>query len=160
MPWAAMLALGWNNAKPSGNVKGDPVIHKELMRFLVTGSTNTAVCWLVYMGLKVFMPYTWAYTGAYVFGTAFTYYLNTRWVFRVPMSWRTFMQFPIVYILQYGLGVSLMVLLVNYWRCPEPLAPLVVVAMTVPVTFLLSRFILKRKVSKHFTQDAGGLGES
>lgn len=123
------------------------MIHKELMRFLVTGSINTAVCWLVYMLLNLVMAYTLAYSAAYVFGTVFTYYLNTRWVFRVPMSWSTFMQFPVVYVLQYGIGISLMYVLVDQWHCPELLAPLVVVAMTVPGTFLLSRFILKRKVA-------------
>ena len=118
------------------------------MRFLITGSINTAVSWVVYMGLNLFVPYTVAYSCAYIFGTVFTYYLNTRWVFRVPMSWSTFMQFPVVYVLQYGLGISLMYILVGQLHCPESAAPLVVVAMTVPVTFLMSRFILKRKVTR------------
>lgn len=145
--FATMLALAGNIAKPAGIQRRTVLIHKELMRFLVTGSLNTAVSWVVYMLLNLIMPYTLAYSAAYVFGTVFTYYLNTRWVFRVPMSWSTFMQFPLVYVLQYGLGISLMFVLVDQWHCPETYAPLVVVAMTVPATFLLSRFILKRKAA-------------
>lgn len=117
---------------------------KEWMRFLVTGGANTLASWLVYLGLNLVVPYTVAYTGAYIFGIVLTYYLNTRWVFRVPMSWRTFLQFPSVYLVQYGLGIVLMWAIVHNWPAMEPYAPLVVVVLTLPVTFLMSRLILKR----------------
>lgn len=122
------------------------MIDKELKRFLITGTTNTAVCQLVYLALNYFVPYTLAYSGAYLFGVFFSYYLNTRWVFKVPMSLKTFVQYPLVYVLQYAIGIVLIYTLVDHLHCPEWLAPLAVVAMTVPATFLLSRFILKRKV--------------
>lgn len=79
-------------------------------------------------------------------GTVFSYFLNTRWVFKVPMNWRTFLQFPSVYIVQYGLGVVLVWGMVETWPVLEPVAPLLVVGMTLPVTFLMSRFILKRGI--------------
>lgn len=131
------------------------MIKRELLRFLVTGSINTLASWLVYLTLNKVMPYTLAYTGAYAFGTVFTYYLNTRWVFRVPMSWKTFLQFPSVYVVQYGLGVMLVWGLVETWPVLEPVAPLVVVLGTLPVTFLMSRFILKKGIPA-----AGGTPES
>ena len=129
------------------NTVGVPgLVRKEILRFLISGSTNTLVCWIIYLVLNQLLSYTLAYTGAYLFGTLFTYYLNTRWVFKVPMSWRTFLRYPLVYVAQYLLGVSLVWVIVDRFHCPEAFAPLAVVAMTVPVTFLLSRFILRHGI--------------
>jgi len=117
----------------------------EFLRFLITGSANTAASWLVYLFFNLFMPYTAAYTIAYVFGMVFTYYMNTRWVFKVPMKWSTFMQFPVIFALRYCLDVSVLFTLVNYAGCPEAFAPLVTIALMMPVGFLLSRLVLKRR---------------
>lgn len=148
--------LAFDNKLPK---LGGGVLSREMQRFLVTGSINTVFCWMVYLLLNLVVPYPAAYTGAYMVGTVFSYFLNTRWVFRVPMNWRTFLQFPSVYVVQYGLGVALVWVLVEAWPRLEPVAPLVVVGLTMPVTFLLSRFILKRGIAKQVEQvrqlDAG-----
>lgn len=120
------------------------MIRKEALRFLFSGAANTVASWLVYLGLTYVVPYTVAYTAAFAFGIVLTYYLNTRWVFKVPMSWRTFLQYPSVYAVQYVLGIVLVWLLVENWPATKPYAPLIVVAATLPVTFLMSRFILRR----------------
>lgn len=120
------------------------MIRKEALRFLISGAANTLASWLVYLALTAVVPYTVAYTAAYAFGVVLTYYLNSRWVFKVPMSWRSFLQYPSVYVVQYGLGILLVWLLVENWPATKPYAPLVVVVATLPVTFLMSRFILKR----------------
>ena len=118
----------------------------EFLRFILTGGTNTAVSWLLYLMLYwLGMPYTLAYSFAFAFGIVFTYYLNTRWVFKVEMSWRTFLQFPMVYVAQYVLGMGILVLLVDYLHLPAAYGPPLVTVLTMPVTFLLSRLVLKRK---------------
>lgn len=117
----------------------------EAVRFLVSGSLNTGVSWLIYLLLLATgIPYTLAYSFAFVFGVVFTYYLNTRWVFKVPMSWQTFLQYPLVYVVQYGLGLGLMYVLVSMLGVPEKPAPLLVTILSIPVTFVLSRLILKK----------------
>jgi putative flippase GtrA len=117
----------------------------EFLRFLLTGSINTTASWLVYLVLlNVGAPYPLAYSFAYVFGIVFTYYLNTRWVFRVPMSWQTFLQFPLVYVVQYSISMVVLHILVKWLHFPVNFAPLAVIALTMPITFLLSRFVLKR----------------
>ena len=122
----------------------------EFLRFLLTGSANTAVSWTVYLFFNLFLPYTAAYTIAYAFGMVFTYYMNTRWVFKVPMKWSTFMQFPVIFALRYCMDVCVLFILVKYVGCPETYAPLVTIVLTMPVGFLLSRLVLKRRT--HGTQ--------
>lgn len=133
----------------------------EFLRFLVTGSINTGASWVVYLivrhlleaiSLHVITPVVHftissdklAFTAAYIFGVMLTYYMNSRWVFRVKMSWRSFLQFPSVYVVQYTAGIVLMHILVDKLAFPVDFAPLAVIVITMPITFLLSRFVLKR----------------
>jgi putative flippase GtrA len=117
----------------------------EVLRFLFTGTLNTAVSWLVYLLFNQFLPYGIAYGIAYSFGIVFTYYLNTRWVFRVPMKWKTFMQYPLVSAVRFGVDLSLLSTLIRFAHCPESIAPILTLVVTTPISFLLSRLLLKRK---------------
>ena len=59
------------------------------------------------------------------------------------MSWRSFLQFPLVYVAQYLLGVVMLVLLVDWLGLPKAFGPPVVTLLLLPLTFLLSRLVLK-----------------
>ena len=118
--------------------------HIELGRFLLVGATNTAVSYVLYLLLLEFMPYLYAYSISYGLGIVVSYILNSRFVFRQPLSLGKFLQFPIVYAIQYGLGATILWLLVGKVSISPELAMLAVVAVTIPVTFVTSRFILKR----------------
>lgn len=120
------------------------VLHGEFFRFLLVGGSNTLLGYVLYYLFLFFMPYLYAYTVSYCIGIVFSYVMNSRFVFRQPMSLARFLQFPIVYVIQYGLGVAILWLLVGRMSVAPELAMLGVVAATIPVTFLTSRFILKR----------------
>ncbi|MBI4807442.1 MAG: GtrA family protein [Nitrosomonadales bacterium] len=118
--------------------------HSEFFRFLLVGGSNTLLGYALYYLLLDFIPYLYAYTLSYCIGIVFSYVMNSRFVFRQPMSLARFLQFPVVYVIQYGLGVAILWLLVGRMSISPELAMLGVVAATIPVTFLTSRFILKR----------------
>ena len=119
--------------------------HREFVGFVVVGGINTIVTWFIYVGLNELLPYAVSFTVTYAFGIVLSYSLNTRWVFRVPMSWKTFIRFPIVYVVQYLAGLVLLFLLVELAHVPKNLAPFAITAITLPATFLLSRVILRLK---------------
>lgn len=115
----------------------------ESVRFMVAGVFNTLIGYVVYLFLLLALPYLVAYTGAYLFGIVFSYGLNTYFVFRQHWHWGKFFAYPVVYLLQYGFGVMAMYLLVSEARIDSRLAPLVVVVLTVPLTFFASRIVIK-----------------
>jgi putative flippase GtrA len=119
-------------------------LHIELPRFLLVGATNTLFSYLLYLLLLGFMPYLYAYSVSYAAGVVLSYLLNSRFVFRQPISLQKFLQFPIVYTIQYGLGTGVLWLLVGQLSVLPEWAMLAVVVVTIPVTFITSRFILKR----------------
>lgn len=117
-------------------------IHHEALRFLIAGAVNTMATYALYLGLLHWMSYTPAYTIAYICGIALAYALNTRFVFRVTRTLAKAMAYPMVYVAQYLVGAMVLNLAVRAFGVPERFALLASIAITVPLTFLLSRQIL------------------
>lgn len=113
----------------------------RIFRFLVMGGLNTAVTFGIYIALKIVLNYQIAYFLSYVFGILFAYLLSSVFVFKRCVSWRTFVRFPLVYVIQYFFGAVLLELLVHRLDVSATLAPLFVVFLTLPVTFFLTRFV-------------------
>ncbi len=110
-------------------------------RFLVTGLLNTALTYVLYLLFLQFMAYQLAYTVVFVLGILISYVLNAGFVFRTRMTLKTLARFPLVYGAQYALGMGLVLLLVEWGGAPSWLAPLCAIAITVPLTFVFSRYI-------------------
>ena len=115
----------------------------EFVRFLLVGVTNTVFGYLLYLLLLTFMAYLPAYSIAYCAGIVLSYFMNVYFVFKKRVSLVSFLKFPIVYVLQYALGIIVLWLLVGKAGISPPLAMLGVIITTIPVTFVTSRFVLK-----------------
>jgi putative flippase GtrA len=117
----------------------------QFARFLISGGVNTVLTYLVYVALVLFLPYPIAYTVTTILGIFVSYVLNARFVFRRKLTLSGALQYPIVYVIQYFLGLFLLYVLVERARMSKFYAPLLIVGATVPVTYLLSRFVIARR---------------
>ena len=124
-------------------------INSEFLRYVIVGGTNTAITYAIYLLLLFMLPYSAAYTIAYLSGIPIAYTLNSRFVFHKPLHWKKAFQFPLVYVVQYLAGIVLLFLWVEVLRVSDVIAPLLVIACTVPVTFVLSRLIIKGRSRSH-----------
>src|SRR6476469_709133 len=88
-------------------------IERELVRYVLAGGFNTAATYAAYVALLPVVGYAISYTLTYAAGIALAYYLSARFVFRRPLQWRHAIQYPLVYILQYGLGITLTTALIE-----------------------------------------------
>jgi len=118
--------------------------HSEFFRFLLVGISNTSVAYVVFLLLLPFMTYLYAYTLSYCVAVVNSYFMNVFFVFRKKVSLHSFLKFPLVYVAQYFLGASILWALVGQLGLPPAWAMAVVIIVTVPVTFLSSRFVLKK----------------
>jgi putative flippase GtrA len=114
----------------------------RIFRFLVTGALNTIMTFGIYVALKTVFDYQIAYFLSYVSGIVFAYLMNALFVFKKRVSLRSFIRFPLVYVVQYIAGAFLLELLVQVLGLSVTFAPLFVIVLTLPLTFLLSRFVL------------------
>ena len=111
--------------------------------FLIGGLLNTGLTYAVYLGLRTLIHYQAAYLVAYVCGILFSYYFNARFVFHTPLSWRGLATYPSVYVIQYVASAVLLRILVEHMGMSATFAPLLVTAIMVPATYVMSKFVLK-----------------
>lgn len=125
---------------------------RELARFVMASALNTALTYLLYLGLLRIVSYRWAYSLSYVAGIFLSFVLNSLYVFRVPLRWRRLLPYPSVYLVQYFLGLAVAWAGVEVLGVDERLVPIAVIAVTVPVSFVLTRWVLGRRSGR----DEGG----
>lgn len=115
------------------------------IRFLLAGGTNTLISYTIYLLVLSSLGYKYAYTLSYVIGLLISYTLNRQFVFQSHRGWLSFILMPTIYLFQYGLGIGIVWLWVDRlgWRA-EP-APLIATACSLPITFLLSKWLFTKK---------------
>lgn len=115
---------------------------REFMRFILSGASNTLITYLIYLLLFKWIGYRFSYLAAYVAGIIFSYFINTLFVFKAKPTKSTFLMYPLIYVVQYFFCAGILELSVKWLHIDEHFAPLVVVAMSVPLTFVLSRLVI------------------
>jgi putative flippase GtrA len=113
------------------------------LRFLISGTVNTCVSLVLYWALLLVTHYLLAYTASVAFGIVISYLLNSRFVFRVRASARSALLFPLVYGVQYLIGVLVLWIWTDALSLPPRFGILATIAVTIPVTFVMSRVIFK-----------------
>jgi putative flippase GtrA len=113
------------------------------VRFLLGGIVNAALSYSVYLVLNLFLGYQWAYLAAYACGMVFSYCFNAAFVFEARLSWRGLFSYPAVYLIQYGASALLLGWLVESGVCSEAIAPLPIVILTLPLTFIMSKVVIR-----------------
>lgn len=116
-----------------------PERRSPIARFLVSGFLNTLLTYLLYLLLLGTLGHRLAYTIAFACGIVLAYVLNRSFVFKTHAGWRSALAMPIIYLMQYALGLTIIELWVSFFDLPPGLGPLAAVAITLPAVFVLSR---------------------
>lgn len=114
---------------------------RPFLRFLLSGGVNTLLTYALYLLLMTFMPYWMAYSASFAAGVGVAYMLNRLFVFGQHRGALSVLGLPLVYGIQYGLGLVVLWLWVAVAGLDSRLAPLAAVGITVPLTFVLTRFM-------------------
>ncbi|WP_338554877.1 GtrA family protein [Paenibacillus sp. KS-LC4] len=99
----------------------------------------------MYLALLNIFNYSLAYSISYIAGIVISYVFNTIFVFKQPVSIKSFLKFPIVYIVQYLLNILLIYLFVEKFHISEKLALIISIFFTFPITYVLSKYVLIKK---------------
>ena len=116
---------------------------REFIRFIAMGGVVSVLVYIAYLLLLNLMEYRLANIVSYLGGLFFSYGLNARYVFRQPLVLKQALQYPLVYLVQLALSTLFLTGLVEGLHLPETIAPPLSITLTVPVTFLMSRLILR-----------------
>lgn len=120
--------------KPSSKL-----VKQQIFGFAVSGMLSTLIMFLLYVGLHQLINYQYAYLIAYSISVIVLYFMNSR-VFKHSVSVHTLLRFSLIYLMQYLIGAAFLALLV-YLGFSVTYAPLVVVILLLPITFVLNRIV-------------------
>ena len=130
---------------PPRTAPGRQALPATALRFLAGGIANTLATLALYWLLLTVLPPHPAYAISFVAGIGLSYLINTGYVFGTRRSWSNLAAFPLVYLAGYGAGALVLELATARFGVDPRLAPLLSVAVTVPLTFVLMRLLLGRR---------------
>lgn len=120
-------------------------IKGEALRFLIAGGVNTVLTYLIYLAFLNVVSYVLAFTLSFIMGIVIAFVIYSLFVFKTPFVWRKMIQYPILYVLQYGGGLVLLAVLVEYMGLDERVAPIINVILLTPITFGLNKWFLTKR---------------
>ncbi|HFQ1705636.1 TPA: flippase GtxA [Staphylococcus aureus] len=119
--------------------------HAEILKFIIVGGINTLNYYVVYLLLLklLHIEYMISHITGFLVAFVISYYLNCYFVYRVKPTWRKFISFPITQIVNVSLQTVLLYVFVSWLNLPAEIAPFAGLVNTIPITFVLSKWILK-----------------
>jgi len=117
----------------------------EFLRFLVVGASNTLIAYGAYLLLVGVLPYQVAWAIGYLLGIACGYIANALFVFKKTMRRGSAFAFLCVYLAQYLLSLLLLTFGLKCMHLPHWLAAILVIALTMPPTFLFVRLVMNSR---------------
>src|SRR5688500_18400095 len=120
--------------------------YSEFIRFILSGLVNTATSYAIYYLLLLVVSYQVAFFASSLLGIIISYYINTIFTFKEKIQLSKLMQYPLVYIVQYITGAIGLWFFVEKLGCNRYVIPIVITIMNIPLTFLMSRRIIKQGV--------------
>lgn len=116
-----------------------------ILRYLIGGCANTALSYAAYRLLLSVLDYQYAYAISYVFGILTGYLINLKLVFSARHTWKKLLLFPLIYVAVYLVGALVLHVAVELLGVHEGLAPLLSIIATLPLSFLLTRWLLRQR---------------
>lgn len=120
------------------------LFHGETFRYLVFGLLTVTVNILSYRAMTLFLAPLPANTIAFFIAVFFSYYTNTRFVFRVPFTKKNFLQFMTMRLGTIFLDDGGMLLLLA-WNWNDLLAKCFVNGVIIVLNYLFSKLLIFRK---------------
>ncbi|HDA0285873.1 TPA: flippase GtxA [Staphylococcus aureus] len=119
--------------------------HAEILKFIIVGGINTLNYYVVYLLLLklLHIEYMISHITRFIVAFVISYYLNCYFVYRVKPTWRKFISFPITQLVNVSLQTVLLYVFVSWLNLPAEIAPFAGLVITIPITFILSKWILK-----------------
>ena len=111
-------------------------------RFIFWGGVNALAGYSIYALLIQRFSYLVSYTIAYILGIAISYFVNSKFVFDKKLKLSKALKYPLVYVVHYLLSTVFLYCLVQVLGVNKLIAPLLILLVTVPVTFVLTRRVV------------------
>ncbi|MEU6574673.1 GtrA family protein [Streptomyces sp. NPDC046805] len=119
-----------------------PRMSRQIATFVVVGLINTATYYALYLLFLRWWPYLVAHVVAYLLSMTGSFFLNARFTYRVRPTLRKFLLFPLTNAANFLITTAGVYVAVDVLHAGSRFAPLMASAVAIPVTFVVSRWIM------------------
>jgi putative flippase GtrA len=120
-------------------------VTRQILTFAAVGVVNTATYYVLYLLFLTRLPYLAAHVLAFALSMVGSFFLNARFTYRIRPTWRKFLLFPLTNATNFVLTTAGVYVIVDVLHVGSRLAPLLASAAAIPVTFVVSRWIMLPK---------------
>lgn len=118
------------------------MIVREALRFGLVGACNLLTYFVVYLALHLVLPYLVAHTIAYAVAIVLSFFLNCYFTYRARPTLKKFVLYPLSQVSSFLTTTVGVTVLVEFFLVDERVAPFIAAAVSIPISFLLTRLIL------------------
>jgi putative flippase GtrA len=118
------------------------VYFKEARSFIVVGTSNTVITYIIYIIINMYYSYTIAFTVSFGIGILYSAFWNSRVSFATPLTAKRLTVFAIFCVINYFIGLQTLKFLIENLSINESVAPLVAIILLVPLSFFVTRLAL------------------
>ncbi|MBI5974883.1 GtrA family protein [Staphylococcus canis] len=117
----------------------------EVIRFVIVGGINTVNYYIVYLILLklLHVHYLISHITGFIVALFISYFLSCYFVYHVKPTLKKFLAFPLTQVVNMSVQFVLLYIFVEFLHIDDTLAPFAGLVVTIPITYLLSKFILK-----------------
>ncbi|WP_445487689.1 GtrA family protein [Niallia sp. 03133] len=122
-----------------------PYINHEFTRFAVVGGINTFTYYAIYLGCLhlLHLNYFLSHIIGFLVSMVGSFFLNAYFTYKIKPTLVKFLQFPLTQLANTLLTAMLLFLFVGIFHLNSSFAPIAVVFFTVPITFMMTRRVMK-----------------
>ncbi|WP_316774712.1 GtrA family protein [Streptomyces sasae] len=121
-------------------------ISGQIITFALVGVVNTATYYGLYLLLLRYLPYLAAHVIAFTLSMIGSFFLNAKFTYRIRPTWRKFLLFPLTNATNFVITTVGVYVIVDMLHVGSKFAPLMASAAAIPVTFVVSRWVMLPKV--------------
>ncbi|MER6026823.1 GtrA family protein [Streptomyces sp. NPDC001851] len=115
---------------------------RQILTFALVGVLNTAAYYCLYLMFLTWLPYLAAHVLAFALSMVGSFFLNARFTYRTRPTWRKFLLFPLTNVTNFLITTAGVYVIVDVLHTGNRLAPLLASAAAIPVTFVVSRWVM------------------
>lgn len=115
---------------------------RQIRRFFFTGLFNATATFLLYQILLLALSYEAAYSASYIAGILLSYVAHAKFTFTAKVKISGAVGYVLLSLFNYCVGLVLLIFCVETLRVHQAIAPILVLSIVVPMSFLLTRALL------------------
>ncbi|MEU6064585.1 MULTISPECIES: GtrA family protein [Streptomyces] len=117
-------------------------VPRQILTFAVVGLINTATYYGLYLLFLNALPYLGAHVLAFLLSMTGSFFLNARFTYRTRPTLRKFLMFPLTNAANFLITTAGVYVIVGVLHAGSRFAPLLASMAAIPVTFVVSRWIM------------------